>query len=509
MTITSPAIDVSIGAGDLYTAVVNGTWNAADIGDGAVYLQITDRSNSGTGSTFRLPEIQLAPANKTFSYSLPMGNTIALIERAGTFTVRACKDSKCSQPYENASTSIAYRVRIDQVNEWATLQGNAAHDGYVPMGLDPSKFEVLWQWKPALEPQFGETTLGLPVTEGFYVYFLATREGRADMFVQMGHLTSGSWRGAIWPDGTERIATNLAYASGTLYAGVSNADFGMLALNASNGVTKFTSNATTGARTSSPPTPHDGIIFSLEGFRSSATRLVAVDAADGSLRWAHTITQAAKGKPTANPAVDANRVYYHSSCCLEILDRQTGAQIVSIPNVASDPTYLESRFQPVMLGGRGNAIALTYAPVSSKRMLTSFSIANRTREWTSALDYSGYPAVANGVVYAMRAQDGKPALHALDEATGQVLWTWSPTEADAQTSIVGNVLATRNLVFVSTANTDAGTGRTWAIDTTTHLPVWSHPVPGFLAISTSRALYITPPDSGFSGVKLILVDLQP
>ena len=81
-----------------------------------------------------------------------------------------------------------------------------------------------------------------------------------------------------------------------------------------------------------------------------------------------------------------------------------------------------------------------------------------------------------------------PTLDAIDEADGQVLWTWVPPSTDAQTEMVGTVLLTRNLVSISTEG--ASSSWVWAIDRDTHQVVWRYPKGGYLTMSGSRTLYV-------------------
>ena len=144
VNITTPAIDTSIGPSDTYGVEVNGTWNATNLGSGEVYLQVSD-----SAGTFAVPAIQQATGNTTFRYALMPASTGTAGMRNGTITIRACKDSTCSQPYTGASGSVDYRLTIDSdvVGNWETLQGSAAHDGYAPMRVDPTKLAQIWEWK--------------------------------------------------------------------------------------------------------------------------------------------------------------------------------------------------------------------------------------------------------------------------------------------------------------------------------------------------------------------------
>lgn len=134
VSVTSAAISASIAQGDPYSATVSGTWSATNLGSGAVYLQVSDSAN-----TFTLPATQTAPANGAFSYALPLAPTVTSGERTGTITVKACKDATCSNTHAGTSGSIGYRLTANTVPNWETLQGNAAHNGYVPISIDASK----------------------------------------------------------------------------------------------------------------------------------------------------------------------------------------------------------------------------------------------------------------------------------------------------------------------------------------------------------------------------------
>ena len=95
-------------------------------------------------------------------------------------------------------------------------------------------------------------------------------------------------------------------------------------------------------------------------------------------------------------------------------------------------------------------------------------------------------------MYATSLINGRPVLHALDEATGQKIWEWTPPESEGQAKLYGNVVVTRNLVFFSTYGNDfhSDAARTWAVDLNTRQAVWNFPAAGNLAISADRMLYI-------------------
>jgi outer membrane protein assembly factor BamB len=117
--------------------------------------------------------------------------------------------------------------------------------------------------------------------------------------------------------------------------------------------------------------------------------------------------------------------------------------------------------------------------------LVNFDTTARQVKWSfpaSSTDvFVGSPAIANGVVYVQNS--GRGQLEARRESDGEIQWTWrSPWTEDA--AFLGNVIATQNLVFVSTRS------RVYAIDTTSRQAVWTYPYSGKLAMSANGVLYI-------------------
>ncbi len=508
VAVTSPAINATISQGDAYKATVSGTWSASNLGNGAVYLQVTD--NAGT---FTSPAIQAA-SGSTFSFSLTTATSIATGERNGTLTVRACKDSSCNSTHGGTSGSVTYRLTVNAVPDWETHQGNAAHNGYVPIQLDAGKFAKAWEWAaPRLD---GATAVYVrrPVT-GSNAVFAVGENQFADGSLQAGvvALDEGTgnvrWLATLTPSPADQFTTDAAVSGGKVYFGIANAEYTWAALDASTGSTLFTAKTTAIFRSSVAPVPYGGSIFVQEGIRNLASGLLSMNGSTGGVQWAHSIAQGIEGKPFFAPTVDAQHVYYHSACCLEVLDRHSGAVVASILNPNADAASVESRYTPTVIGSRGNVLAIAYTPAPIKRLLSSFNIANKAREWTAAKSYLSSVAVASGVIYAVYVENSLLKLDALDEATGQVLWTWSQSGADvpAVATSGGNIIVTRNLVFFNAFDSATRRGKTWAVDLATHQAVWSYPLSGSLAISAKRVLYMAPYDAG-SEDKIIAIKLQ-
>ena len=101
--------------------------------------------------------------------------------------------------------------------------------------------------------------------------------------------------------------------------------------------------------------------------------------------------------------------------------------------------------------------------------------------WVLNDKFREQPTLANGVLYVNNGFK----LAALDELSGRTLWTWSPENA----GLVGPMVATDNLLFVTVSSSIFSVATlsyptyTYAIDLKTHLPVWSFPTAGSLAVS--------------------------
>jgi hypothetical protein len=73
------------------------------------------------------------------------------------------------------------------------------------------------------------------------------------------------------------------------------------------------------------------------------------------------------------------------------------------------------------------------------------------------------------------------------ESDGALLWSWTPPQPSI--NLVGMAL-TNIVLFVATSPSSSTAGVTFAIDLTSHLPVWSYPMTGAMALSKEGALYI-------------------
>ena len=107
--------------------------------------------------------------------------------------------------------------------------------------------------------------------------------------------------------------------------------------------------------------------------------------------------------------------------------------------------------------------------------------------WRGSGTFVSNPVVDGNTLFVLDGATNQ--LQARDLASGALQWTWQP-QGSGETLPIGNLVLTRNLVFVGTS---AGTQ---AIDRTTHQSVWSAPQSGALALSSNSVLYISDTGAG-------------
>jgi outer membrane protein assembly factor BamB len=142
-----------------------------------------------------------------------------------------------------------------------------------------------------------------------------------------------------------------------------------------------------------------------------------------------------------------------------------------------------------VLGQSGSVFAVNVGDPYANS-LVNFDTSAQSVRWHVAGGYNGNPAYAASVVYAGNSIPLQ--LEARSESDGSLLWSWAPQPLKSETRFIGDVLATNNLVFVSTNTT------TYAISQSTHQPVWSIPIPGRLALSANGVLYVVAVDEAGS-----------
>jgi outer membrane protein assembly factor BamB len=424
-------------------------------------------------------------AGGRYSVLLRTAPSLAVGEYNGVVTLRLCRESPCARPIAGTTVTVPYTVRVQGTvtvtPDWQTHQGNAAHTGYVPVTLDPARFAYAWEWRRSTSGVLG--FINAVVTEGGRVFVTDDEYFGSLTSLYALNETDGSlaWR----QDFINYPALNPpAVANGIVYVATTGHENTFLwAFRANDGTPVFKSAFAGQWPHVLAPTVRDGRVFTNGGYYGGG--VYGYDATSGASLW----SMFSGDDDMSTPAVDGHHAYHYNGNSLEVYSAATGAAVASI----TDPQVAVSGYSyhgSPMLGSDDHIMALSGGAFSGRasssteqyesRPLTNFSLAARAMRWRSNSTYLTAPAVANGVVYAGR--NNPKSLDALDERTGQVLWSWPGTAND--TEFHRNVLVTNNLVFVSTDRA------IHAVDLNTHQSVWSYPTPGMLALSAGGTLYI-------------------
>jgi len=469
LTLATPAVTSVVNEGDSYGVTLSGTWSSPDASP--VYLQASD-----SAGTFLAPPVALAPKLSNYRLVMNLPKATPAAKYTGTFSVRACADSLCANVHPDTTRSIDYVVTVNPVGEWETLQRNARHDGYVPVQIDPTRYRAAWTFE---RPTDG--SLSSVLTWGDNVYF---SEPGSTASIRALRASDGApqWR-RVFTGAYSSIALNPpAVSGGVVYATTTGHDDTWLyALRASDGLQTYQSRFFTQWGYILNPTVRNGRAYVNAGYYTGV--VYAFNGTDGSAAW-----EASGGSYGMNtPAVDDDFVYAYNGSTLDVFNAADGTKSTSIG--PSPGGVYGDHYATVMLGSPDHVFAFSgnlYGP-NANRQLLDYSIADGAIRWMSMSLYSSSPAVAKGIVYA--TSNETHTFDALDEATGRLLWSWKPPEQYFE--FMGNVVATDNVVFVST------TTRIYAISLRYRRTVWSAPTPGTMSIGANRMLYVSSPATSY------------
>lgn len=457
------------------------------------------------------------------AFSLTMAGDPALApgNYSGSVTVQACQDSACAKPFTNTAVTLPYSLVVSPVDEWSTYQRTPGHNAYVPITLNPSRFAVKWKWNTteATGSVLFEQGPNQPaVTDGTAVY---TTSGsfRAEGYIYAVNKATGRF---IWSKslGLSYMTNPPAVRDGIVYVATSGLFFNgveyvwsnsyLWAFRAADGTPVFKEPYPT--RWTWPhfyaPTVKDGTVYLNGGEHVLET--FAFDAGTGARKWQRTVGDQS-GSTT--PTIDGDLVFSAMSTDTRALRADSGLPVATLPMVLSTDgaqTYGAS----AVATGNGSVLALSggaslfsySAPglnYGSKRALNRFSTTPLAASWSTPPLYDGMPVAANGVIYAYRYDPAQ--LDALDEATGQVLWSWPLPESEG-TIFSENMIVTRNILFFSTnTGLKAFDLKTRSIAWRLGLENcydWANTCYGNISMSADRILFVT------RGLNMMAVSLR-
>lgn len=357
---------------------------------------------------------------------------------------------------------------------WPMHHGNAAHTGYVPVTLDPTRFSLRWQ---QLAPGSGTIKpRGLAVADG-RVFGVWSGVYASRFVTHLMALDAASGR-VLWDQdlGFLLFASAPSHAYGNVYIQIQDGSFGyyLRAYDATSGELAFRQPHT--AISKYAPTVQNGIVYVPDG-----RGLSGYDARTGAPRFFAPMIASPDDHWT--PAVDGTQAYAYmgprssgfAPAGLFAVDAVSGATAFMI----EDPTfaaYFSVRLNLAPVIGGANDVLVIH-----EEKLISFDLATRQKRWQVQDRFGGQPAVARGVVYALNA--GRDcacgnSLNARDEVTGALLWEWRAPE-----TLIWGVIVTDSHALVSS---DIAT---YALDLRSHRVAWSIPIGGDLTLGEG-VLYI-------------------
>jgi PQQ-like domain len=464
--------------------------NPSPFVSGPYYVSVKDATGTFSSAA------SLGYLDPTKNYLLLQTQAVSTLA-PGTYTgdvqLTICNDVPCQYPVVGSPVTVPFNVTIAPapanaglttltawpgVAGWVTYQGNDSHTGFVPVTLDPTRFAYRWAWNTPSTATDAKAMSTLTVAGG-QVYIDSGTILYALKEFDNSTLWIHDFSNIVYA-GIITAALNPPAVSGTnVYIATSaqTATY-MFGLAANNGTVRFQSAFSSQWEHYLAPTISNGIVYTDGGEYGG---LLAFDGTTGTLNF----TAYEQQYDYWTPAVDANYAYAYTGGTLNWVDKSTGVSVGSVV----DPTWAWAGYDmhgaPVL--GAANSVICINTGNQSVNSLLDFNTNTKALAWSSAGPYAGNPAYAGGTLYALNKTPMR--LEARNEASGALLWSWSPPTI-SETSYVGDVLLTNNLVFLSTNTT------IYAIDATTHQSVWSLPTSGYLALSEYGVLYVVEVVSG-------------
>lgn len=401
----------------------------------------------------------------------------------GSFTVSMCQklvrgSNACQSFARGLTIAVPYAITVTALPavEWNTYQRDAAHTGYVPIDLDVSKFMKIWEWT---DPTGGRIT-GATIADGRVAF------SQDKYFTEQSTFVLSKYDGTqLWSHNFGSVAglNPPAMKDGKLYVATSGHWYTfMWGFDARTGENLFSTPFSAQWEHYLAPTIVDGAVLSAGGYYGGLYSF----APSGAMQWFAPDPQ----NDMFTPAVNATDAIYYAYGRLYVVNRADGTRRFTI----DDPNYVWNGYSQIsapILGSLNNVIAYSGSQFSGTassstggfyaRPLLNFDLGARTISWKSAASYITQPALANSTLYAGALTS--PRVDALGESNGLVKWSW--TASSPATRTCRNVIATNNLIFVST---DVAVH---AISVATRQSVWSYPVSGELSMDNGETLVIS------------------
>ena len=368
---------------------------------------------------------------------------------------------------------------IPGVPAWSTTSGNAGHTNYVPASFDPAQFSYRFTWTLPAGATVSQAQLALDNGQAFAV--VSEAAGRWSLRAVDEVTGKENWTAALGKldivdppathDGKVVLSTAAGLDGDALW--VFDQRTGKLLDKRTIPGRRMAGHSTADMRMA-PVIAGDGIYVN---DRSAGKLIAKFDAATHALLWQSDWAGAANH--AFAPAVEDGRVYAaFSGGGLLGFDARTGKTVLEHHRQFTDAPM------PGMVSD-GTAYALAAGGLVATDLRGSF-------KWQGP-ELLELAAPPGPVLYGVAGN----AIQAIDSATGKTAWR---IPSPVPTSVSNSILATKNLLFISSySQSNAGT---YALDIATRKVVWRYPAGGWLSISPNGVLYITPARGAVTAVNL-------
>lgn len=342
---------------------------------------------------------------------------------------------------------------------WSTYQGNPSHDGYVPIGLDPSQFALRWQKTIPGGRQLN------PVSAADGKVFVSQSNSNGDALFALNSETGNT----LWTKnfGAPFSVNPPSFGYGNVYIQTGNhgSDTYLRAYNAVTGDLVFRTPHSAQWESYYAPTVFQNRVYVNGGYYGG---MYSFDAHTGGQNWFQGLQQYDDWTPAVNNQYAIAYVGEYSPG-LYVFDRLSGTPAFSIPDPNFNWNGWSMNLAPV-LGSRNNVIA-----IHSGRLI-DFQLDTQSIGYEIPGAFTGQPTVANGNIFTNLGG----ALSVRRESDGSPLWAW---EAPAGGILTGTMIATNTHLFVRTSS------KVYALNLYSHQVDWSYNASGNLTLGPD-ALYI-------------------
>ena len=345
---------------------------------------------------------------------------------------------------------------LAQAPSWSQHQGNASHNGYVPVSIDPGQLSLRWQ-----DQIFLDRNLAHPVAANGYIV-IGNHRTELHGVTCYDHVTGEEyWSNDFATFDPSYVSNPAIHGSSVLVEATHGSYWGELYLiDCLLGYEYLAAPTVNATRHYFAPCIYGQSAFLPSGNYSG---VAMHEIATGLQQWMYTLN---KVETDWTPAADNDRVYLYQGGKFIGLDRLTGSVDFLVP----DPNWVSSThdYPTPMIGDLDNVILCEDSRVMSWDRNTGIQL------WESAGLAIEPSAIHGGVIYG-RSYSG--SIVALSEIDGSFSWEWTPP---------GGEELYEQLVLTDTHVFGASLSHTYAINLSTHLQDWSYPAGGKLALGPAN-----------------------